>query len=803
MTSKPTSKSTTSNLIAVALILTAFTNVASFNSNNAAFTSKNKIPSSGSRSPSPQSPVVTSSRTGRRPLRIVTGLKGKPANSKEDDMEMTIQIILDHEDKITAGDTSSSSNSSSSSSSSLISKISSLITGSSKKIEMDEPESEPESESKVELKAEELAVEVEVDVTEKQNGSVPELVTDIEDAPEEIVEEEAEEKEVKDEPKLEVKEKEETKVEPEAETELEIEEEEVQTETTTTSETTSKVEIEEEIIVIEDPGYKEVEEPIELESEIQIEATSDEEVVNGVDEEVVNGVDEEVVNGVDEEVVNGIDEEVVNGVDEEVVNGVDEEVVNGIDEEVVNGIDEEVVNGIDEEVVNGIDEEVANGIKVVVNRAEEVVNRVEEVVNGIEEEVVNGINGGVAVNGDATAVAIVGEESATTITSSKTDILSTLTSCFPLFVLSAALTGIKEPKLLSWVNQGATIPIMLGAVMTFMGMTLSTQDFTDVLSPSKDSDRKATSSSLSAVPIGVLCQFLIMPLTAYGIGSALLLPSHTAAFLGLLLVGCSPGGTASNLVSLIAKADVALSVILTTASTVLASVLTPVLVKTLLGSTIAISGKVLCKATAQVILGPIILGMGIRKILPNLADKFGEIAPFAGVVLVSLLCGGVVAQNASIFLAGGVNSALVKKITMSVLGLHSIGFAIGYLFPRKIFGLSKKTSRTISIETGMQNSALAVVLARSVVSAMDAPTTALMSLAMLPGAMSATAHSCLGSALAVYWRFRDARGSSDDANIKVTSTSASAIVVEEAPESTVEHGIEGVTVTEEYAGSGI
>jgi len=287
-----------------------------------------------------------------------------------------------------------------------------------------------------------------------------------------------------------------------------------------------------------------------------------------------------------------------------------------------------------------------------------------------------------------------------------------------------------------------------------------------------------------------------MPVSAYAIGSSILLPSHAAAFLGLLLVGCSPGGTASNLVSLIAKADVALSVVLTSVSTLLASVLTPLLVKTLLGSTIAISGKVLCKATAQVILGPILLGMSIRKILPSLANAVGHIAPFAGVVLVSLLCGGVVAQNAALFLAGGAAAAdvaLLKKIILSVLGLHSIGFLAGYTIP-KVLGLSERSARTISIETGMQNSALAVVLAKTVVSAIDAPTTSLMSLAMLPGAMSATAHSCLGSALAVYWRFIDGRkkaGGSDTVEKEKKFKPASVT------------GIEGTTIVEEDFGSGI
>mmetsp|Transcript_25309 Transcript_25309/g.31185 ORF Transcript_25309/g.31185 Transcript_25309/m.31185 type:complete len:509 (-) Transcript_25309:243-1769(-) len=372
-----------------------------------------------------------------------------------------------------------------------------------------------------------------------------------------------------------------------------------------------------------------------------------------------------------------------------------------------------------------------------------------------------------------------------TIMDSVEKVLSYLTTCFPLFVLSSAILAIKKPATLAWVNsRPSLIPMMLAAVMTFMGMTLQTKDFKAILNPtistststetsvstltSTSTTETSTTATISAIPVGVLCQYLIMPLTAYAIGSKLLLPINSAAFLGLILVGCCPGGTASNLVALIAKADVALSVILTTASTILASILTPLLVKTLTYSTsssasnIAVSGIALCKATTQVILGPICLGMTIRKALPKVANTMAKIAPFAGVILVSLLCGGVVAQNASLFLPGGgatgvVGSSIVKNILISVLSLHTVGFAMGYLLPRKLFKLSETTARTISIETGMQNSALAVVLAQSVIATSASQSQGLLSLAMLPGAMSATAHSCLGSILAVYWRFIDDR----------------------------------------------
>jgi multisubunit Na+/H+ antiporter MnhG subunit len=122
------------------------------------------------------------------------------------------------------------------------------------------------------------------------------------------------------------------------------------------------------------------------------------------------------------------------------------------------------------------------------------------------------------------------------------DILSSLTSAFPFFVLGAATLGIYRPSTLMWTNRGNTITLMLALVMCGTGLTLTKDDFTVVLK-----------KNLGAVPAGVLCQFLIMPMTAFAIGKALFLrssvPYGNSLFLGLCLVGCSPGGTASNLAS--------------------------------------------------------------------------------------------------------------------------------------------------------------------------------------------------------------------------------------------------------------
>mmetsp|Transcript_14921 Transcript_14921/g.19535 ORF Transcript_14921/g.19535 Transcript_14921/m.19535 type:complete len:471 (-) Transcript_14921:52-1464(-) len=342
----------------------------------------------------------------------------------------------------------------------------------------------------------------------------------------------------------------------------------------------------------------------------------------------------------------------------------------------------------------------------------------------------------------------------TTGSSSKLDeFLSTCTSAFPLFVLGSAILGVTRPSTLLWVNGGSIISIMLAAVMCGTGLTLKPKDFLQVWD-----------QNWSSVPLGVACQFLIMPLLAFTIGKIMLLPIPNVGnslFLGLVLVGCSPGGTASNLVALIARANVALSVILTACSTFLAVVLTPTLVKLLVQSQVRVDGWLMCQTTSRIVLAPVLLGMLLNSKAPRFSQWVSRFTPFASVLIVSLICGGVVAQSAPLVMSSGSSSSLLARVSVSVFALHATGFALGYLVPSRLFGKPKDSSRTISIEVGMQNSALAVVLARSI----GAP-----DIAGLPGALSATAHSCLGSILGAIWRLQEANASSDTEELEGGST---------------------------------
>jgi bile acid:Na+ symporter, BASS family len=228
---------------------------------------------------------------------------------------------------------------------------------------------------------------------------------------------------------------------------------------------------------------------------------------------------------------------------------------------------------------------------------------------------------------------------------------------------------------------------------------------------------------------------------------------------------------------------------LTSCSTFAAVVVTPLLIQLLLRDTIygsgissttasagmigssasiKISGWSLCTSTAKVVLLPIMMGMIFKTRLPQMTKTLCRYTPFLSVLLVSLICGGVVAQTAAPLLSltgmgaaatNGGGARLFPVILSSVLSLHIIGFLAGYIVPKLVLpkDTSKQssttnyelTARTISIEVGMQNSALAVVLARSIPN--------LHPMACLPGAISATVHSCLGSILAAIWRWQSSQ----------------------------------------------
>jgi BASS family bile acid:Na+ symporter len=311
-------------------------------------------------------------------------------------------------------------------------------------------------------------------------------------------------------------------------------------------------------------------------------------------------------------------------------------------------------------------------------------------------------------------------------------ILETLANAFPLWVLAACSLALVRPELFTWFGDAAIV-VGLGVIMLGMGLTLSLDDFSRV------------ASRPSVVAAGFAAQFVIMPLAGWTVASAMRLETPFAV--GLILVACCPGGTASNVVTFIARADVALSVAMTTCSTIGAVVLTPLLTKALAGRLVAVDTWGLLASTAEVVVLPVAAGAAINRYLPRLSRAVLPVAPLVSVVLIALVCASIVGRNAVTIRESA------PRLLVAVVLLHAIGFGVGYAFARLV-GYDRKVSRTISIEVGMQNSGLGVVLATK-----HFPSEPLVA---VPCAISSVVHSCIGSLLAGFWRLGDSTGRQDE-----------------------------------------
>ena len=293
---------------------------------------------------------------------------------------------------------------------------------------------------------------------------------------------------------------------------------------------------------------------------------------------------------------------------------------------------------------------------------------------------------------------------------------------FPAWVLAAALLALWQPSLFTWFS-GPWIVWGLALVMLGMGLTLNVADFAAVL------------RLPGAVAVGFAAQYTIMPLLGWSVGKMLALPAPFAV--GLILVACCPGGTASNVVTYLARGNVALSVVMTMCSTLAAVVMTPLLTGWLAGAYVPVDAWGIFLTTAQVVLAPVLAGLLLHHQSPRLAGFILPAGPIMSVLVISLIVGSIIGQNASaIFAHGG-------QLLLAVTLLHSGGFFLGYVVGR-LFGFDLGVARTISIEVGMQNSGLGAVLAKTRFAA--EPLTA------VPSALSSVCHSLLGSLLAAWWR---------------------------------------------------
>lgn len=303
-------------------------------------------------------------------------------------------------------------------------------------------------------------------------------------------------------------------------------------------------------------------------------------------------------------------------------------------------------------------------------------------------------------------------------------LLNLLANLFPFWVITCSGLALFFPAWFTWFS-GPMIVWGLAFIMIGMGITLSFEDF-----------RRVTRTT-RPVLIGVVAQFAVMPLLGWTIAYGFSLDPQLAV--GLILVACCPGGTASNVVSYIAHADVALSVLMTMCSTFAAVVMTPLLTHWLAGAYVPVDAWSLFFNTLQVVILPVLSGMLLNRYTPRLVQAVTPIAPLVSVMVIALICASIIGANASTIK----DSAL--PLLSAVALLHLGGFTIGYAMAR-LMRLEENASRTISIEVGMQNSGLGAVLAQS--------SFAQMALAPIPSAISASFHSIIGSVLAAWWRTR-------------------------------------------------
>lgn len=292
-----------------------------------------------------------------------------------------------------------------------------------------------------------------------------------------------------------------------------------------------------------------------------------------------------------------------------------------------------------------------------------------------------------------------------------------------VLVLASAALALFFPDVLGKIPP-KVINYLLGLVMFGMGLTLNLQDFKIVFSRPRD------------VIVGCLAQFTIMPLLAWGLAHIFSLDE--ALLIGVVLVGCCPGGTASNVITYLAKGDLALSVGMTGVSTLLAPLLTPLLTWLLAGETVDVNVLNMFMSILWVVILPIVAGFFVKRTWPKFTEKTVDYLPAFSSLMIAFIVTIVIAANAAKLLSGGV-------VILFVVMLHNLcGLGLGYLIGY-LLSMSPAKRRAVSIEVGMQNSGLASSLATIHFAAYP--------MASIPGAIFSVWHNISGAVVArVYAR---------------------------------------------------
>ena len=289
---------------------------------------------------------------------------------------------------------------------------------------------------------------------------------------------------------------------------------------------------------------------------------------------------------------------------------------------------------------------------------------------------------------------------------------------FALWVLLFAFLAFVSPE--AFLEIRGYIPYLLGIVMFGMGITLTFNDFSEVVKHPK------------SVIVGVVGQFVIMPAIAFALAKLFVLPTDLA--IGVILVGACPGGTSSNVITYLAKGNTALSVACTTISTLLAPLLTPVIFYVLASQWIDIDASAMFASVLKMVLFPIFLGLVIRALFKKQMAQISQTMPLVSVIAIVLILAAVVAGSKDKIIDSGL-------LIFGVVVLHNcLGYLVGFL-AAKALRLNNYDSKAIAIEVGMQNSGLGAALA----------TAHFNPIAAVPSAVFSFWHNVSGPILANYF----------------------------------------------------
>ena len=299
--------------------------------------------------------------------------------------------------------------------------------------------------------------------------------------------------------------------------------------------------------------------------------------------------------------------------------------------------------------------------------------------------------------------------------------ISFLTRLFPLWALLISVGAYFTPA--TFLSVGPWVTILLSLIMFAMGLTLKLEDFTRVI------------ARPAPVIAGIVLHYLIMPLAAWIIAKAFHMPPDLAA--GMVLVGSVASGTASTVMVYLARGDVALAVSISTLSTVVGVVATPLLTQLYVSADIVVDTWGLLKSILMIVCLPLALGLVVNRLVPGLVKLLTPALPLISMVSIILIISAVVAGSQPSIATVG------PMVAIGVILHNGIGLLGGY-WGARLLGFEESVCRTLALEVGMQNSGLAAALAKIYFTP----------LAALPGALFSVWHNLSGSLLAGFWAGR-------------------------------------------------